>query len=79
MPDATKLKQRHSVYQLEEFKDLNDVFRNFFRHKLVDLQASLADMQRIDAPSKHFHLAIELVKFHINLMEKLITYKCNSV
>jgi len=77
--DATKLKQWHSVYQLEEFKDLNDVFRKFFRHKLADLQVSLADMQRIDAPSKHFHLAIELVKFHINLMEKLITYKCNSV
>jgi len=70
--DTSSLSDWHSVYNHEEFADLQIVFQEFLAHFHKNMIKALAKMNNIVAPSKFFYLSIDLVASHVELLNELM-------
>ena len=70
--DAENLKHWHNVYQHDDFQHLNVVFKDFIQYTLETLCGHLKNMKALGQPTKYFHIGVQLVEFHVDLVQRVL-------
>jgi len=70
--DAENLKHWHNVYQHDDFQHLNVVFKDFIQYTLETLCGHLKTMKALGQPTKYFHIGVQLVEFHVDLVQRVL-------
>jgi len=70
--EAENLKHWHNVYQHDDFQHLNVVFKDFIQYTLETLCGHLKNMKALGQPTKYFHIGVQLVEFHVDLVQRVL-------